>query len=278
MSKLAAADNYLLEEQLPHFWCSGCGNGIILQAIARAMAELKLKKEKTVVVTGIGCWGKADDYLDTNSLHGTHGRALSFATGVKAGNPELTVLALMGDGDGATIGGNHLIHAARRNIEVTAIVSNNFNYGMTGGQYSATTPGEGKTSTSCYGNVEEDFDLCRLAEAAGAGFVARSTVYHVNQLKNLIVEALQQQCFSLIDVMSSCPTYFGRLNDLQTPGAMLDWFKERAVKSSRYQKLPPEEQQDKIEVGRLVQREVDGFTTRYQLVQKRAQACLEGGD
>ena len=164
---------YLDEKMLPHMWCPGCGNGIALGALTRALAELALPRNRVVVVTGIGCWGKADDYLATSALHGTHGRALAFATGVKAARPELTVIVLMGDGDGATIGGNHLIHAARRNIDLTAVVLNNQNYGMTGGQVSATTPVDAITSTTMYGNPERDFDLCRLVDAAGANYVAR---------------------------------------------------------------------------------------------------------
>ena len=143
--------DYLRTDKFPHFWCSGCGNGIVLCAIARAFEELDLTLENTVVVTGIGCWGKADDYVRTNSFHGTHGRALAFATGIKLANPSLNVVVLMGDGDGITIGGNHFIHAARRNVDVTAILVNNFNYGMTGGQYSGTTPEERITTTSRYG-------------------------------------------------------------------------------------------------------------------------------
>lgn len=141
MNQLTYRD-YLVESRLPTIWCPGCGNGIVLKAILKAFADLGLDRKKTVAVSGIGCWGWADDYIDTNAFHGTHGRALAFATGIKLANPELTVVVLMGDGDGATIGGNHLIHAARRNVDLTAVVVNNFNYGMTGGQYSGTTPRE----------------------------------------------------------------------------------------------------------------------------------------
>lgn len=161
---------YLRYDKLPLFWCPGCSDGIVLGAIVRSFAELGLKKEEIVVVTGIGCWGKADDYLGTHTLHVTHGRALAFATGVKAAKPELTVVALMGDGDCATIGGNHFIHAARRNIGVTAIVVNNLNYGMTGGQYSATTPEGSSTSTSPLGSLEPAFDLCELGESGRRSF------------------------------------------------------------------------------------------------------------
>ena len=153
MSKITFED-YLVQDKMPFFWCAGCGDGIVMGALLRAFAKFEYDKKNTVVVTGIGCWGKADDYISTNTFHGTHGRALAFATGIKLANPKLKVIALMGDGDGATIGGNHFIHAARRNVDVTAIVVNNFNYGTKGGQYSGTTPENTYTTTSRYGHIE----------------------------------------------------------------------------------------------------------------------------
>ena len=171
-------------------WCPGCGNGIVLATLLRTFEELGYKNEETVVVTGIGCWGKADDYVVTNGFHGTHGRALAFATGMKAFNPKLNVVVLMGDGDCITIGGNHFIHAARRNIDVTALVVNNFNYGMTGGQVSGTTPAGMFTSTTRYANPERDIDICALAEVAGANYVARGTPYHGFELQTNMKEAL----------------------------------------------------------------------------------------
>ncbi|HCJ58399.1 MAG TPA: 2-oxoacid:ferredoxin oxidoreductase subunit beta, partial [Clostridiaceae bacterium] len=200
MSKIKY-DDYLIKEKLPLFWCSGCGNGTVLGAILRAFATLELDKKNTVVVTGIGCWGKADDYISTNTFHGTHGRALSFATGIKLANPKLKVIALMGDGDGATIGGNHLIHTARRNVDITAIVVNNFNYGMTGGQYSGTTPEDSYTATSRYGHIEPGFDLCKLVEAAGAPYVARGSAYNVVQLEKLIRDGIEKKGFSFIEAI-----------------------------------------------------------------------------
>lgn len=268
--------DYLLEERLPHFWCPGCGNGIILKTLATVFAELGLKKEKIVVVTGIGCWGKADDYLSTNSLHGTHGRALAYATGVKAANPQLTVVVLMGDGDGATIGGNHLIHAARKNIELTTIVSNNFIYGMTGGQYSATTPWGERSSTSPYGNAEKSFDLCALVEAAGASYVARSTVYHVQQMKNLIKEALEEPSFSFIDVFSSCPTYSGRFMGREKPAQLLEFFKERACSMKKFNGLSEEEKKDHFLIGRFIQRDEEGFLAKYRKIQEQAKQAAKG--
>ena len=176
----ATGTQYLKPGVLPHMWCAGCGIGTMLGAMLRAFEELGYSNTDTVVVTGIGCTGKLDDYLVTNALHTTHGRALAYATGIKAFNPRLHVVVIMGDGDGVTIGGNHFIHAARRNMDLTAIVLNNLNYGMTGGQASGTTPEWSITSTTAYGNPEREFDICALAEAAGANYVAR-----VHQLPRL---------------------------------------------------------------------------------------------
>jgi 2-oxoglutarate ferredoxin oxidoreductase subunit beta len=260
-------DNYLRTDDFPTFWCAGCGNGIILQSFVRALADLGIAPHRVVVVTGIGCFGKADDYLLTHSLHGTHGRALAFATGVKAANPELTVAALMGDGDCATIGGNHLIHACRRDIGVLAVVSNNLNYGMTGGQFSATTPEGSRTATSPLGHVEPPFDLCRLAEAAGAGFVARGTCAHPVLLRRVFREALSRPGFGFVEVMSPCPTHFGRANRLGDAPQML------AAMRRDYR--------PGAGLGVLVDRRTDGFSSRYRALQRQAalrRDDISGGD
>lgn len=221
--------DYLYEDKLPTSWCPGCGNGIILRTIAEAFTELDLDPRKIVIVTGIGCWGKADIYIKTNSIHVTHGRALAVATGINAANPELKVIALMGDGDSVTIGGNHFIHAARRNMNITAIISNNFNYGMTGGQYSGTTPESSNTTTSRYGTVESPFDICMLAKAAGAPYVARATVHHTNILSKYIKAALSKKSFSVVDVINICPTHYGSNNKMKSPVEMMKWLKDRST-------------------------------------------------
>ncbi|NPV27257.1 MAG: 2-oxoacid:ferredoxin oxidoreductase subunit beta [Firmicutes bacterium] len=251
-------------------WCSGCGNGIVLSALLRAFEELGYANEDTVVVTGIGCWGKADDYVTTNALHTTHGRALAFATGIKAVRPELHVVVLMGDGDGVTIGGNHFIHAARRNIDVTAIVVNNFNYGMTGGQFSATTPADRYTSTTVYGNPERELDVCALAAAAGANYVARGTVYHGPMLQHLIKEALNKKGFSLVEVVSPCSTHYGPNNQMKVPIAMLHWLKEKGVTPAEYEQLPEEMRDGYFVIGKLVDRDVPDFNTRYEEIRAKA--------
>lgn len=268
---------YLREEMLPHMWCSGCSHGITLSAIARAMASLQLNPAETVVVTGIGCWGKADDYFRTHVFHGTHGRALSFATGIKVANPALKVLVLMGDGDGVTIGGNHFIHTARRNIDVTAIITNNFNYGMTGGQYSASTPEASITTTSLYGTPEPGFDICELARSSGATFIARTTPYHVVQMERLLAQAIEHQGFSTVEVISSCPTYYARYNHKASPVEMMCLFKEKALSAAKYNALPEAEKADYILTGKLYQSEKEDFHVKYNLLQQNARRKAEQG-
>jgi 2-oxoglutarate ferredoxin oxidoreductase subunit beta len=253
-------------------WCPGCGIGVMLGALLRSFEELGYERRDTVVVTGIGCTGKADDYLVTNALHTTHGRALSFATGIKAFNPKLHVVALMGDGDSVTIGGNHFIHAARRNIDLTAIVINNFNYGMTGGQFSGTTPCGAFTQTSVYGNPERGIDICALAEVAGANYVARCTPYHVWDLQENIREALATKGFSVVEVYSPCPTHFGKNNGMKETRDMLDWLKAKALPVEEYRKLQSAEQDGFFALGRMVKRAAPDFNTRYEQNRKTALA------
>lgn len=268
--------DYLKTEKFPLFWCPGCGNGVVLGAIARAFAELDLTRENTVVVTGIGCWGKADDYVTTNSFHGTHGRALAFGTGIKLANPQLDVVVLMGDGDGVTIGGNHFIHAARRNVDVTAIVVNNLNYGMTGGQYSATTPETRITSTSRLGHIEQGFDICKLAEAAGAPFVARATPFNPVQMKNLIRYGMRKKGFSMVEVIAPCPTHYGKNNGFKSAPEMLRWFDERSIGVEKARQMAPDELADKIVVGKMVDRESEDYGTKYRRIQQEAQRRERG--
>jgi 2-oxoglutarate ferredoxin oxidoreductase subunit beta len=251
-------------------WCSGCGIGGMLGALLRAFEELGYGNSDTVVVTGIGCTGKADDYLLTNALHTTHGRALAYATGIKAFKPQLNVVVIMGDGDSVTIGGNHFIHAARRNIDLTAIVLNNLNYGMTGGQVSGTTPEWAVTSTTAYGNPEREFDICALAETAGANYVARSTPYHGWEMKELMKQALQKKGFSLVEVVSPCPTHFGRNNDMKETPEMLQWLAGRAMPVERYRMLDDAGRGNHFPVGTLVDRDAADFNTRYEAVRARA--------
>ncbi len=258
--------DYLVTEKLPLFWCAGCGDGIVLQSLLRNMDNKQLDPKQTVVATGIGCWGKADDYIRTNTFHGTHGRALAFATGIKLANPKLKVIALVGDGDGITIGGNHLIHAARRNVDICTIMVNNLNYGMTGGQYSGTTPKHSLTKTSPYGHVERNFDVCNVVKAAGATFVARGTVFDVFQLDQLISKAMDHKGFSFVEVVSPCPTHFGRYNKLGGAPGMLKWIKENTVPATKAASMTPAELQGKYVTGIFADYELEDYSTVYEKV------------
>lgn len=217
---------FLREGMIPHIWCEGCGNGIILNCFSRALNELEIDLNKIVVVSGIGCIGRLSGYTNTDSYHTTHGRPIAFATGVKLVNPELKVIVISGDGDLFAIGGNHFIHAARRNIDVKVICANNFNYGMTGGQYGPTTPLDAWTTTTPYGNIEHPFNLVHLAAASGAVYVARWTTLHVRRLTESIRKALQKEGFSFIEVISPCPEIYGRRNKMRTGIDMMNWFKK----------------------------------------------------
>lgn len=214
---------YLRTDRVPHIWCEGCGLGILLNSFAQALKDLDFDMDRLVVVSGIGCAGRASGYIKSDAFHTTHGRAIAFATGVKVANPKLKVVVISGDGDLFAIGGNHLIHAARRNIDMLVICSNNFNYGMTGGQVGPTTPTGSRTMTSPYGNIEHPFNLSALAACAGATYVSRWTVLHVRRLTEAIKKGLQKKGFSFIEVVTPCPIVYGRYNRL---GSGLDMMKE----------------------------------------------------
>lgn len=271
MTSVDIVEKYLKTDRLPHIWCAGCGNGIVTSALLRAIENVGLKKEDIVVVSGIGCSSRAPGYLDLCGLHTAHGRALAFATGVKFANPKLKVIALMGDGDCTSIGGNHLIHTARRNIDITAIVFNNNNYGMTGGQYSPTTPEGSQTRTSPYGSIEPPFDICDLAKGAGATYVARSTTYNTAMLTKYIEKALEHKGFSIVDAICDCPTLYGRLNKLGTPSKMLLLQKEKAVTIQQAEKMSAQELSNRIVIGEFVIADKPEYTEAYDNVIAKAQ-------
>lgn len=269
MKELAEVKEHLRLEKFPHIWCAGCGHGIVLQAFLRAVLDLGLDKNKLVVVSGIGCSSRAVGYIDFDTLHTAHGRAIPFATGIKIANPSLTTLILTGDGDIAAIGGNHLIHAARRNIDLTVVVFNNFNYGMTGGQYSPLTCEESFTSTDPYGHIESPFDICSVVRAAGATYVARSTTYHALQLPRLIADGITHHGFSLIEVITGCPTYYGKFNEMANPVKMLEWQRDHAVNLKQYQILSEEERKGKFAIGLIYSDQAPEYTDEYtKLIQK----------
>lgn len=222
-------DDLLRTERLPHIWCPGCGLGTSLTCFLSALRKSELDLKKTTVVSGIGCTGRVAGYVKLDSFHTTHGRAIPFATGLRLGNPDLKVVVFSGDGDLVTIGGNHFIHAARRNIDMTVICVNNFNYGMTGGQVGATTPVGGITTTSPYGNYEYPFNVSALAASSGAVYVARWTVLHARRLERSMKEALLKPGFSLIEVISPCPTGFGRRHKQREGLDTLRYYREYGV-------------------------------------------------
>ncbi|HER23875.1 MAG TPA: 2-oxoacid:ferredoxin oxidoreductase subunit beta [Candidatus Atribacteria bacterium] len=264
-------DDYIRKEMFPHIWCPGCGNGIVLGAIIRALGDLNWEKDKIVAVSGIGCSSRITGYLNFYTMNTTHGRALPFATGIKMANPDLKVIVVMGDGDCSAIGGNHFIHAARRNIDLTAIIINNMIYGMTGGQYSPLTPKEKFGSTAPYGNIDQSFDLVKLAEAAGASYVARGTVYHVRQATNLIKKALDKKGFSVVEIISDCPISYGKMNKMKSPVEMLNWIKDITVSQKVWDELSPDEKKGKYAIGEFISKDRPGYSELYEKIIEKAQ-------
>jgi 2-oxoglutarate ferredoxin oxidoreductase subunit beta len=255
--------NYLREENFPHIWCSGCGDGIVLKALLRSIDTLGLDRDQIVMVSGIGCSSRTPGYVDINTLHTTHGRALAFATGVKTAKPHLDVIVVTGDGDATAIGGNHFIHAARRNINLTVLLYNNYIYGMTGGQCSPTTPIGAKASTAPFGNLEPPFNISGLAIAAGASFVARGDVYNAKKLDSLITKALRKKGFSLVEVVTPCPTAYGRRNRMANPVKMMEHLRDSAVSVEKWEAMGVDERKGKFRTGVLCDIERPEYTEEY---------------
>ena len=222
-------EGLLQSNRLPHIWCPGCGIGIVLGAYLRAITELKLDPKRLVLVSGIGCTGRAAGYVSFDSFHTTHGRAIPLAMGIKLARPSMNVTVLSGDGDLFAIGGNHFIHAARRNLDILVICVNNFNYGMTGGQLGPTTPFSSKTTTTPYGNIEHPFNLPYLAAAAGATFVARWTVAHPFALVRSIKKTFNKRGFSFIEVIAPCITLYARYNRMGGPAKIMRYLRDNSV-------------------------------------------------
>lgn len=271
-------ERVLRTERIPHIWCPGCGIGTTVNCFARALQESELNLDKVAVVSGIGCTGRVAGYVKLDSFHTTHGRAIPFATGLKLANPNLTVVVYSGDGDLSAIGGNHLIHAARRNIDIKVICVNNMIYAMTGGQTAPTTPGSAITSTAPYGAFEPAFNLVQLAESAGASYVARWTTYHVKQLSRSMTEVLHKKGFSFIEVLSPCPTLYQRRNKL---GDGLDTMKYYKESSKTRNGAPTAEasltMQGEIVVGKFVDRDRPDFMElmRSQFTEKLGDRYME---
>lgn len=266
-------DRLIRAERLPNIWCPGCGIGIVLEAYTRALEKSNISPEKHVVVSGIGCTGRFAGYLDLDSYHTTHGRAIAFATGMSIAKPDLEVTVIAGDGDLSTIGGNHLIHAARRNVDINVIMVNNFNYGMTGGQHGATTPFDAKTQTSPYGNLESPFNIPYLVSASGAAFVARWTTLHVNQLFQAIRRMMEVEGFAFLEVISPCPPTFGEFNGFPEALDTMKYFREKSVVDPNADlrtlsiTMHPE---DPLIVGNFVDRKAPSFQQLLSQLQERA--------
>ncbi len=250
--------DYLRTEQLPHTMCPGCGGGTVLNTFARAIDEMALSRDDLLLVSGIGCsaWIPSPNF-EADTLHTTHGRAIAYATGAKVGNPDLETVVISGDGDLAGIGGNHLIHAARRNVDMTVILVNNFTYGMTGGQVAPTTPHDSTTTTSPFGNPEDALDISGVAKEAGAAFVARQVTSRPEHLVRDIKRAIETEGFSLLEIVSQCPTVYGRRNEMATAPEMLDWMEAQI-------------QAGELTVGTVVDRDRSEFIDSLATVQERA--------
>ena len=267
-------DGMIRSERLPNIWCPGCGIGIVLSTYVNTIAKSATPIEKQVIVSGIGCTGRFSGYLRQDSYHTTHGRGIPFATGIAVSRPDLEVFVVAGDGDISTIGGNHLIHAARRNVDINVIMVNNFNYGMTGGQHGATTPLSAKTQTSPYGNVESPFNIPYLVAAAGASFVARWTALHVRQISKAIRRMMDIEGFTFMEILSPCPPTFGEFNGYPQALDMMKHFRENSIVdegadlSTIQVSARPD---DKIIVGNFVDRRRPSYQELLAQLQERSQ-------
>jgi 2-oxoglutarate ferredoxin oxidoreductase subunit beta len=258
---------YLRVEMMPNVWCPGCGHGNISRAVATAMDAISLDPDQVVLVGGIGCAGRTPFYMNTHAMHTTHGRALAYATGVKLAKPSLTVIAVLGDGDALAIGGNHFLHACRRNIDITTVVYNNGIYGMTGGQVAPTTPEGFRSATTVLGNIEPPFDIVSLALAAGATYVARTTTFDASEMPALIEAAIRHRGFSVVEILTQCPTYYGRLNRLGDASQMLDYERDITVP---FVELTRDEVARGLPIGVFRNETKPEYVDRYRTLVERA--------
>ncbi len=255
-------DRLIRDDRMPHIWCPGCGIGIVMRCFAKAILESGIPEENHIVVSGIGCTGRVAGYMDLDSYHTTHGRPIPFATGLKLANPDLMVTVFSGDGDLSAIGGNHLIHAARRNVDLKIVCVNNFNYGMTGGQFGPTTPCGARSTTSPYGNAEQPFNLPYLLAAAGASFVSRWTTIHVRQIQEDILYMFNKPGFTFMEVLSPCPIGFGKSNNIPEGVDEMELYRERCVVDPNVDMwdLEIDLREDRpIYVGRMVDRDLTPY-------------------
>ena len=289
MTKIKTADalnkKYLRKGMWPTIFCNGCGHGVVLEYTFWALEELGLNMDKVVFASGIGCSSRLPGYINADGLHTTHGRAIAFATGIKAANTDLDVIVFTGDGDCVGIGGNHFIHAARRNIDMTVIMLNNFIYGMTGGQVAPTTPIGDIATTAPYGSIEHPFDVCYMAKAIGASYVARWTVTHPYQPIKSIKEAIQNKGFSFIEFLSPCPTAYGRRNKLGDIKRLWRWYDDNTILIEDYKKImnygsdkEKEMIKNKIQIGVFQNIEKPEFFDEYEKLVERLQVRKTKGE
>ena len=244
-------EDYLRMDKMPTLWCWGCGDGVILKSVIRAIDSLGWKMDDVCIVSGIGCSGRFSSYVNCNTVHTTHGRALAYATGIKLANPEKKVVVISGDGDSMAIGGNHTIHACRRNIDINLVLINNFIYGLTNSKTSPTTPKDFWTVTAQYGNIDPSFDPCEIAMAAGATFVGRESVISPKKIEKLLVEGFSHEGFSFFDIHSNCHVNLGRKNKMGDATKMLQWIESRLVSKNKFDTLSEEEKAGKFPTGVL---------------------------
>ena len=244
---------YIRNGKLPHFFCPGCGCGQILNYFLKSVDDLKLDFKKIITIGGVGCTARIPVYLNTDSFHGVHGRTLAWATGIKTYKPDLKVVIFAGDGDLLSIGGNHFLHAARRNLDFIVILVNNFNFAMTGGQVAPTTLLDSITMTTPFGSKEKPFDSCKLAVCAGATYVARWSTSKPFQCVKSIKKALQHKGFSLVEILSQCPTNFGRYA-LKTgnPKKVIEWIEKKSITKAKADKLSQNDLRDKFILGEFI--------------------------
>ncbi|PAF50305.1 2-oxoglutarate ferredoxin oxidoreductase subunit beta [Helicobacter sp. 13S00401-1] len=266
-------DKYLRTEKLPTLWCWGCGDGVILKSIIRAIDAVGWDMKDVCVVSGIGCSGRMSSYVNCNTVHTTHGRALAYATGIKLAHPDKHVIVVGGDGDTLAIGGNHTIHACRRNIDLNHILVNNFIYGLTNSQTSPTTPKGFWTVTAQTGNIDNDFDPCKLAEAAGATFVARESVLDPKKLEKIFVDGFKHKGFSFFDVNSNCHVNLGRKNKMVEATDMLKWIDSRLLPKAKFDALSDEEKVGKFPTGILKNDDsIEEYCAAYEGVRQKVMA------
>lgn len=244
-------DNYLRTSKMPTLWCWGCGDGVILKSVIRAIDAMGWNMDDVCVVSGIGCSGRFSSYVNCNTVHTTHGRAIAYATGIKLSNPEKHVIVVTGDGDGLAIGGNHTIHGCRRNIDINHILINNFIYGLTNSQTSPTTPQGFWTVTAQWGNIDPNFDAAKLATAAGATFVGRETVINPTRIEKMLIEGFKHEGYSFFDIFSNCHINLGRKNKMGEATQMVKWIDDRTVSKAKFDTLSDEEKKGKFPTGIL---------------------------